>query len=132
VGALIFKRNSILLAERGRDPLKGHWSLPGGLVESGERLEQAVVREVLEETGLTVKPVAIHTIFERIMRDEKDRPEYHYVLIDYICKPNGGELRAGDDVSRVEWVKRASLRDYLLTEGTLEVIEEAYARRIDS
>ena len=118
-----------MLVERGREPLKGYWSLPGGLVETGELLEDAVRREVLEETGLRVKPLAIHKIFERIMRDESGRAEYHYVLVDYICRVSGGKARAGDDVSRVEWVRRSALRDRRMTEGTLGVIEEAYARR---
>ena len=129
VGALIFRRDSILLVERGREPLKGYWSLPGGLVESGERLEDAIRREIQEETGLDVKPVGVHQIFERIMRDRSGNAEYHYVLIDYICKIRGGELRAGDDVSRAEWVSRRTLPERQLTEGTLAVIEEAYARR---
>lgn len=98
-------------------------------MEAGERLEDAVCREVLEETGLNVKPVAMFTIFERILRDPRGRPEYHYVLVDYICKPAGGRLRAGDDVSRAVWVRRAALGKYLLTEGTLDVIQQAYARR---
>ncbi|HWZ32726.1 MAG TPA: NUDIX hydrolase [Bryobacteraceae bacterium] len=129
VGALIFRRDSILLVERGRQPLKGYWSLPGGLVETGERLEAAVQREILEETGLRATPVSIFEIFERIMRDDSGQPEYHYVLIDYICKVAGGELRAGDDVSRVEWVRRRSLRERQLTEGTLAVIEKAFHAR---
>src|SRR6185369_13724022 len=106
VGALIFtragRRGSILLVERGREPLKGYWSLPGGLVETGERLEEALRREVLEETGLRVKPGPIFEVFERIMPDANGRTEYHYVLADYICRVLGGELRAGDDVSRTE------------------------------
>ncbi len=109
--------------------MKGYWSLPGGLVEVGERLEDAIRREIFEETGLEVKPVSIHKIFERIMRDASGTAEYHYVLVDYICKIRGGELRAGDDVSRAEFVKRRDLADRKMTEGTLGVIEEAYARR---
>lgn len=128
VGALIFRRGSVLLVERGREPLKGFWSLPGGLVECGEQLRAAIEREVREETGLRVKPVAIFEIFERILRDGRGRPEYHYVLVDYICKCVNGKLRAGDDVSRAEWVKRGALGDYLLTEGTQEVVERAFDR----
>jgi ADP-ribose pyrophosphatase YjhB (NUDIX family) len=98
------------------------------LVETGESLEQAVVREVLEETGLHVRPVAFYGMFERILHDKHGRTEYHYLLADYVCKVVGGRLRAADDVSRVEWVPRARLKDYQVTEGTLSVIEEAYER----
>jgi ADP-ribose pyrophosphatase YjhB (NUDIX family) len=126
---LIFKGRSVLLVERGGNPLKGYWSLPGGLVETGETLEQAVARETLEETGLVVEPMEFFGIYQRIMRDAKGRAEYHYLLCDYTCKAVGGELRAGDDVSRVEWVTHPRLRDYKMTEGTLGVIEEAYKKR---
>jgi 8-oxo-dGTP diphosphatase len=130
VGALIFRRDSILLVERGREPLKGYWSLPGGLVETGERLEAAIIREVLEETGLRVKPSPLFEIFERIMLDASGRAEYHYVLADYVCRVVGGDLRAGDDVSRAEWVSLKKLDQYRLTEGTLTVIHNAaHARR---
>jgi ADP-ribose pyrophosphatase YjhB (NUDIX family) len=131
VGALIFRgrgrRGPILLVERGGAPLKGYWSIPGGLVETGETLDDAVRREVLEETGLQVQPVEMLGIFERIMRDAKGRAEYHYVLMDYICKVVGGTLRAGDDVARVEWVPRERLGDFRMTEGTQAVIEGAYS-----
>ena len=83
---MIFKRNRVLLVERGKDPLKGYWSLPGGLVETGERLEAAIRREVLEETGLVVRVVELAELFERIMHDAEGRVEYHYVLADYVCK----------------------------------------------
>jgi 8-oxo-dGTP diphosphatase len=126
VGALIFKRGSILMVERGREPLKGYWSLPGGLVESGETLEEAVQREILEETGLRIRPMALFEIFERIMRDAAGRAEYHYVLHDYVCKVVGGELRPGDDVAKVMWTTRDKLNGLRLTEGTLAVIERAY------
>lgn len=115
--------------ERAGEPLKGYWSLPGGLVETGERLEAAVAREILEETGLRVRPIRMFEIFERIIRDPRGRAEYHYVLIDYVCKVVEGRLRAGDDVSRAEWVRRASLGGRLLTEGTAAVIERAFDAR---
>jgi ADP-ribose pyrophosphatase YjhB (NUDIX family) len=131
VGALIFRgrgiRGSILLVERGGHPLKCYWSLPGGLVETGESLDEAVRREILEETGLRVKPVEMFGVFERVMRDARGRAEYHYLLLDYVCKIIGGKLKAGDDVARVEWVRRARLGDYQMTEGTREVIERAYS-----
>jgi 8-oxo-dGTP diphosphatase len=131
---LIFKdrgrRGPILLVERGKNPLKGFWSLPGGLVETGESLQEAVQREVLEETGLRVKPLEMFELFERIIRDAKGRAEYHYVLADYICRVEGGVLQAGDDVARAEWVERTSLCDYKLTEGTREVIERAFTRAL--
>ena len=110
VGALIFRRGRILMAQRGKQPLKGLWSLPGGAVETGESLDAAVRREVREETGLEVKPVKVFEIFERIMRDSRGAPEYHYVLIDYICRVTGGDLRAGDDVVPVEWVRERDLK----------------------
>ena len=129
VGALIFKRDSILLVERGRPPLKGYWSLPGGVLELGEHLGNAVRREVREETGLEIKPVAVVEIFERIMRDKDGKPEYHYVLVDYLCKITGGDLSAGDDSSKVEWVRRKDLPGVKLTEGTLAVIERTFEKR---
>jgi 8-oxo-dGTP diphosphatase len=134
VGALIFRRDAILLVERAGEPLKGYWSIPGGLVETGESLQDALRREVLEETGLRVRRAMMFEIFERIMRDESGRAEYHYVLVDYACTLAGEqEPRAGDDVSRVEWVRRGRLGEYRLTEGTLAVIERAYdARRTRS
>ncbi len=88
------------------------------------------MREVLEETGLRVKVVDFYGLFQRIMRDAKGRAEYHYLLVDYVCKVEGGELQAGDDVARVEWVARRDLKNYQMTEGTLSVIEEAYERAL--
>jgi 8-oxo-dGTP diphosphatase len=115
--------------ERGKAPLKGYWSLPGGVVEPGEPLADAIRREVLEETGLDVRPLSVFEIFERIMRDAKGNPEYHYVLIDYLCKVTGGTLNAADDASRVRWVTRRQLAGYKLTDGTLAVIERAFDKR---
>ena len=117
------------MVERGGNPLKGYWSLPGGLVETGETLELAVAREVREETGLRVEPVRLFEIFERIMRDTQGHAEYHYVLADYLCTVVGGRLRPGDDTSRVAWSTRAGLKNYTITEGTQEVIERAFRAR---
>jgi len=119
----------VLLVERAKPPLQGYWSLPGGVLETGERLEEGVRREVLEETGLIVKPLRIVEIFERIMRDEAGRVEYHYVLVDYLCRVSGGTLKAQDDVSRAEWVPQPRLARYKITEGTLPVIEKAFRQR---
>jgi ADP-ribose pyrophosphatase YjhB (NUDIX family) len=129
VGALILRRDSILLVERGRPPLKGYWSLPGGALEAGEQLADALRREVLEETGLEVKPLSVVEIFERILRDTEGKAEYHYVVIDYLCKVSGGELKPADDATQAAWVKRRDLSAYRITEGTLEVIERAFERR---
>ncbi len=119
----------MLLIERGRKPQKGFWSLPGGAVQAGEKLEDAIRREVLEETGLRVKPREVVEVFERITPDAQGKPEYHYVLVDYLCKVDGGTLQAGDDASRVVWVKRSELGSYRMTEGSLEVIEKVFRQK---
>ena len=129
VGAIILKRDRILMAQRGKEPLKGWWSLPGGALETGESLADGVCREVREETGLEVRPLGILQVFERIMRDASGTPEYHYVLIDYMCRITGGDLRPGDDVCAVEWVKRRNLPKLRITEGTLGVIEKGFRER---
>jgi ADP-ribose pyrophosphatase YjhB (NUDIX family) len=129
VGAIVFKRDRILMAQRGKQPLAGWWSLPGGALETGESLESAVCREVLEETGLIVRPVKLFEVFERILRDAAGVPEYHYVLIDYVCRVKGGELRPGDDVCCVEWMRQGDLAGLQITEGTLAVIERAFRER---
>jgi ADP-ribose pyrophosphatase YjhB (NUDIX family) len=129
VGALIFERGRILMARRGKEPLKGWWTLPGGALETGELLDSAVRREVLEETGLVVEPVQVFEIFERIMPDAEGRTEYHYVLIDHECRVTGGELQAGDDVAEVAWMGLEELKGLQITEGTLGVIERAFRKR---
>lgn len=128
VGALIFQDGKLLIAERGKEPLKGYWSLPGGILEVGETLENGIKREVLEETGLEVETLSVFEIFERIMPDTMGKTEYHYVLIDYLCKPVGGRLAAATDVSCLAWVSQQELRQYRLTEGTLAVVERAFAK----
>lgn len=116
----------MLLVRRAKSPLAGYWSLPGGVLETGERLEEGIRREVREETGLRVRPLHVVEIFERIIRDSAGAAEYHYVLIDYLCRAINGALRPADDVSHAEWVPRRSLGEYKITEGTLPVIEKAF------
>ena len=128
VGALVFDGSRVLLVERGKPPLVGYWSLPGGVVETGERLEDALAREVWEETGLNVTVDSIATVFERIMPDESSRCEYHYVLIDFHCSVTGGELRPGDDSKSAQWFEVNQLDGLTLTAGTCEVIMASYLR----
>jgi 8-oxo-dGTP diphosphatase len=122
VGALLFDGDQVLLIQRGKPPLEGYWALPGGAVEAGERLEDAMIREVFEETGLHISADSIATVFERIMPDTEGRCEYHYVLIDFYCTIQGGELRPGDDSRDARWFRIAELETLLVTAGTREVV----------
>lgn len=130
VGALIFDGDRILLVQRGNEPYQGWWSLPGGGVETGERLEAAILREVREETGLEVAIVQFVTIFERLMPDAEGRCEYHYVLIDYECRVTGGRLQAGDDSAAVTWWPVDQLGEIQLTDGTRDVVDRYLAQRV--
>jgi ADP-ribose pyrophosphatase YjhB (NUDIX family) len=128
VGALIFDQGRVLLIQRGQPPLAGYWSLPGGGVETGERLEDAIVREVKEETGLDVATDPIATVFERVMPDSEGTCEYHYVLIDFYCRILRGEPHAGSDSQSVGWFGINSLDNLLMTEGTREVIRACFEK----
>ena len=129
IGAIMLRRDRILMAQRGKEPLKGWWSLPGGALEIGESLHDGICREVREETGLEITPLGVLEIFERIIRDDAGVPEYHYVLIDYVCRVTGGKLFPGDDVCAVEWVRQKDLHTLQITEGTLAVIDKAFRER---
>lgn len=130
VGAVVFQGESVLLIERGKPPLMGWWTLPGGLVEPGERLEAAVVREVLEETGLRIKATGIAAVFQRIMPDIEGRTEYHYVIVDYLCELlDGGPPHAASDVARAEWVPLDEMKMKRMAPGTPPVIEKALSLR---
>jgi 8-oxo-dGTP diphosphatase len=115
----------VVLIRRRFEPLAGEWSLPGGTVEVGETLEAAVAREVAEETGLAVAVGPVIEVFDRIMRDGDARVQYHFVLVDYLCRPRGGRLRAGSDVSDAIIADPEALGPYRLTEKALSVIQRA-------
>ncbi|MBM3818998.1 MAG: NUDIX domain-containing protein [Acidimicrobiia bacterium] len=126
VGAVIVdERGRVVLIKRGVEPLKGHWSLPGGAVELGETLEAAIAREVLEETALHVDVGPVIEVFDRITVDDERKVRYHYVLVDYLCRLVGGELRAGGDVDDARVVDPAELTQYNLTVKAAAVIERA-------
>jgi 8-oxo-dGTP diphosphatase len=129
VGAVVVEQGRVLLVRRGREPLKGHWTLPGGALEVGESLSAGVVREVLEETGLVVEPLQLVELVDRIHRDG-DRVRYHYVIADYLCRVVGGELCAASDADAVRWVKRAEWNRpsaLILDPVTVRVIEMGWA-----
>ena len=123
VGAVIVDDGKVVLIKRKYEPLKGQWSLPGGMVEIGETLEAALAREMLEETGLRVDVGPVIEVFDRIMRDEEHRVRYHFVLIDYLCWPAAGSLQAGSDVDVAIWADPATLGEYALTEKATSVIQ---------
>src|SRR5271163_1928259 len=111
VGAVIVHQGRVLLVRRGTEPMRGRWSIPGGLIELGESLDEGLIREVKEETGLLVEPVELVELLDRIHRDG-DRIRYHYVIADYLCIVTGGELRAASDADEVRWVERAELNSH--------------------
>src|SRR5262249_31012958 len=125
VGAVILDGERVLLVRRGNEPLKGQWSLPGGGVETGETLEAAVAREVLEETGLVVEVGPMIDVLDRIRLDADGRVRYHYVLIDYVCRPTGGTLCCASDAVDATWAALADLPRFALADATLKMIEKA-------
>jgi 8-oxo-dGTP diphosphatase len=130
VGAIIFRQDSVLLIERGKAPSLGKWSIPGGAVHLGESLEDAVVREVQEETRLTVRPRRIGKVLDRIFRDEEGRVQYHFVIVDYLCELLEGEPQPRSDAAAVGYFKISELERLDMTEGTAEVIREVYRSQL--
>jgi 8-oxo-dGTP diphosphatase len=123
VGAVIVRAGQVVIVKRRYEPLAGRWSLPGGTLELGETLEAGVMREMREETGLEVDVGPVIEVFDRIMLDEQQRIRYHFVLVDYLCWPVGGELCAGSDVAEAIFADPEGLDPYDLTEKARGVIE---------
>lgn len=127
VGGVVVRDGAVLLVKRAAEPLAGRWSLPGGAVEVGETLEQAVVRELREETGLTVCVVELVEAFDRITRDDDGRARYHYVLLDFLCEAPGGSPIASSDAAAVAWARPDEFAAYGLTSRTRAICQRALA-----
>jgi len=123
VGAVVVDGGSVVLIRRRYEPLAGHWSLPGGKLELGETLEEGAAREILEETGLEVRVGPVIEVFDRIIKDEDLRVRYHFVLVDYLCWPVGGQLAPGSDVDEAILVPVTRLKEFDLSEKATSVIE---------
>lgn len=128
VGAVIVAEGRALLIRRGQAPLLGQWSLPGGVLECGEALRDAVVREALEETGLVVEVGDMLGVYERVIRADDGRVRYHYVLIDFLCRAVGGDLKAGSDAAEVGWFRREELPSLKLAYDADDVVRKGLAR----
>jgi 8-oxo-dGTP diphosphatase len=128
VGTIILEGDRVLLVKRAHPPIQGQWSIPGGVLEVGEMVREAAVREAREETGLMVEPGELLGVYDRILRDPEQRVQYHYVLIDFLCRAVGGELLAASDAAEVRWFTRGELPPLQLAEDTLEVIGTGFER----
>jgi len=127
VGAVIIQGDRALLVRRATEPLKGEWSVPGGVLELGEKLRDGTAREALEETGLQVEVGEVLDVFDSIFADDGGRTQYHYVLIDFLCRPASGEAVAGSDVSAVKWVTELELADTDLRDSIAAVVRKGLA-----
>ena len=132
VAAIVLEDGRVLLVRRGNEPARGRWSLPGGVIELGERAKEAVVREVFEETGVEVEPLRIAAIYDAITRDEAGRVRFHYVLLEYLCRPLRGEPKPSSDVLDARWFRLGELSEIDISPGTRRLIlrvAEEYLKR---
>jgi len=123
VGALVRKGEDFLLVKRMHEPSRGLWSIPGGLVDLGEAVEEAAGREVEEETGVRIAIERLLDVIDNVVRDEGGRVKYHYVLVDYLARPLSHEVRAGSDVIEARWVNAKDLEKYELTKTVRRLLE---------
>ena len=136
VGGVVIDDGRTLLIRRASQPLQGEWSIPGGLLEVGETLEQGVARELAEETGLEVRVLELIEVFERIFPappnadgtpGDAARPQYHFVILDYLCEIRGGTLSAGSDAMEFAWAREEELGKFELTVAVTRVLRRAFA-----
>ena len=130
VGAVVLDGSRVLLVKRAHAPLKGEWSLPGGAVELGETLEAAVAREVLEETGVAVDVGPVVEVLDRVERGPDGRVEYHFVIVDYLCRPRDNRLARGSDADDVRWATLGELSGLRVTQAAIDVIHKGLARKV--
>jgi len=128
LGAIIIEQDRVVLVKRGHPPLSGEWSIPGGVLEVGETIRQAAVREALEETGLAVEVGELLGVYDRIVRDADERTRYHYVLIDFLCRRIAGEPHGAGDAAEARWFTHGELGQLSLAEDTAEVIKLGFER----
>ena len=129
IGALIFKDNRILLIKRGQEPSKGKWTVPGGLVELGERLSETVQREIYEECNIRIRVLDRLGIFEFIETDQQKDVRFHYIVIDYLADYVAGELKAGSDIDEARWVELDKTDELDITDSIKPLIQKAIAIR---
>jgi 8-oxo-dGTP diphosphatase len=129
VGAIIIQNSRVLLVKRAHPPLQAQWSIPGGVLEVGELIREAAIREAREETGLHVEPGDLLGVYDRILRNPEQRVQYHYVLIDFLCHASGGELHAASDAAEVRWFTREELPALKLARDTQDVIRKGFAKQ---
>ena len=122
MGAVVVRDGRALIVKRAHEPRKGEWSLPGGLLELGESLADAVRREIKEETGLDIAVGPVIETFDRVHRDDAGRIRYHFVIIDFVCWPDGGEAVAGSDAEDVAWVSASEIDEYRVNSHAKDVI----------
>jgi 8-oxo-dGTP diphosphatase len=128
VGAIIIEGPRVVLVKRAHPPLQAQWSIPGGVLEVGELLREAAVREAREETGLTVDPGDLLGVYDRVLRAPDQRVQYHYVLIDFLCRRVAGEIQAASDAAEVRGFTQEELPALNLAEDTLDVIRKGFAK----
>jgi 8-oxo-dGTP diphosphatase len=131
VGAIIVDEGRVVLVKRAHLPMLGEWSIPGGAVELGETVREAVIREAREETGLDVEPMALLGVFDRVIRDHTESVRYHYVLVDYYCRQLGGELCAGSDCDGARWFSPEEVAGMPLLKDTAEVVRWGFEKAGD-